>query len=65
MAECNIYSNLSAVPLNDQTQFRLNKINEIKDYFAAEIKERELMTKRLNLNLVQVLILHFRFLQES
>ena len=45
MAECNIYSNLSAVPLNDQTQFRLNKINEIKDYFAAEIKERELMSK--------------------
>ena len=24
--------------LNDQ-QFRLNKINEIKDYFIAEIKE--------------------------
>ena len=24
-----------------------NKINEIKDYFIAEIKERELMTKRL------------------
>ena len=48
MAECNIYSNLSAVPLNDQTQFRLNKINEIKDYFAAEIKERELMSKRLS-----------------
>ena len=49
----------------NQQQFRLNKINEIKDYFVAEIKERELMTKRLNLNLVQVLILHFRFLQES
>ena len=71
MAECNshgtrnIYPNLSATPLNDQQQFRLNKINEIKDYFVAEIKERELMTKRLNLNLVQVLILHFRFLQES
>ena len=25
---------------NDQ-QFRLNKISEIKDYFNAEIKERE------------------------
>ena len=33
--------------LNDQQQFRLNKINEIKDYFVAEIKERELMSKRL------------------
>ena len=32
--------------LNDQT-FRLNRINEIKDYFIAEIRERELMTKRL------------------
>ena len=33
--------------LNDQ-QFRLNKISEIKDYFVAEIKERELMTKKLS-----------------
>ena len=33
--------------LNDQQQFRLNKINEIKDYFVAEIKERELMSKRI------------------
>ena len=37
----NIYPNL-----NDQQQFRLNKINEIKYYFVAEIKERELMSKR-------------------
>ena len=34
--------------LNDQQQFRLNKINEVKDYFIAEIKERELMSKRLS-----------------
>ena len=33
--------------LNNQ-QFRLNKINEIKDYFIAEIKERELTSKRLS-----------------
>ena len=46
--ECNIYPNLNATPLNDQQQFRLNKINEIKDYFIAEIKERELMSKRLS-----------------
>ena len=39
--------NLSANISNDQ-QFRLNKINEIKDYFIAEIKERELMSKRLS-----------------
>ena len=46
MAECNMYPNLSTTPLNEQ-QFTLNKINEIKDYFVAEIKERELMSKRL------------------
>ena len=31
----------------DEQQFRLNKINEVKDYFLADIKERELMSKRL------------------
>ena len=46
MAECNnINPNLRATPLSDQQQFRLNKINEIKYYFVAEIKERELMSK--------------------
>ena len=43
----NIYPDLSTTSSNDQ-QFRLNKINEIKDYFIAEIKERELMSKRLS-----------------
>ena len=44
MTECNsheayiIYPNLSTIPSNEQ-QFQLNKINEIKDYFVAEIKE--------------------------
>ena len=33
----NIYLNL-----NGQQQFRINKINRIKDYFVAEIKEKEL-----------------------
>ena len=40
----NMYPNLSANISNDQ-QFRLNKTNEIKDYFIAEIRERELMSK--------------------
>ena len=59
MVECNsversnIYPKLNAIPLNeislsDQQRFRLNKTNEIKDYFVAEIKERELMSKRLS-----------------
>ena len=53
MAKCNshethnIYPNLSATPLNKQ-QFRLNKINQIKNYFIAEIKERELISKILS-----------------
>ena len=48
----NIYQNLSAAPLNanisNEQQFRLNKINEIKDYFSAEIRERELISKNLS-----------------
>ena len=43
----NIYPNLSATPSNEQ-QFRLKKINKTKDYFVAEIKKRELMSKRLS-----------------
>ena len=39
----NTYSNLS-----DKIQFRLNKINEVRDYFIAEIQERESMSKRLS-----------------
>ena len=33
--------------LSDETQFRLNKINEIKHYFIAETRERETMSKIL------------------
>ena len=58
MAECistewnshethNIYPNLG-VSLSNQQYFRLHKINEIKYYFTAEIKERELMSERLS-----------------
>ena len=43
----NIYPKLSQSLPNNQ-QFRLNKINKIRDYFVAEIKERELMSKRLS-----------------
>ena len=37
-----------SVPLCNKQQFRRNKINKIKDYFVAAIKERELMSKRLS-----------------
>ena len=42
----NTYPNLSPI-LSDNQQLRLNRISEIRDYFVAEIKERELMGKRL------------------
>ena len=54
MTECNshethnIYPNLDSIPMNDQQQLKLNKINEVKDYFVAEIKERELTSKMLS-----------------
>ena len=47
-----MYPNLNAIPLNtnisNEQQFRLNKINEIKDYFLAEIRERELISKYIS-----------------
>ena len=43
----NMYPNLNANIWNYQ-QFILNRINEIKDYFIVEIKERELMSKNLS-----------------
>ena len=43
----NIYPNLKPA-LSDNQQFWLNRISEIRDYFVAEIKERELMSKRLS-----------------
>ena len=44
----NIYPNLNALNANisNEQQFSLNKINEIKDYFLAEIRERELICKK-------------------
>ena len=48
----NIYPNLNAIPLNanisNEQQFRLNKINEIKNYFLAEIRERELISTNIS-----------------
>ena len=43
----NIYPNLSATSMNaallsNEQQFRLNKINEIKDYFVVEIKKKRI-----------------------
>ena len=43
----NIYPNLNT-NISKEQQFRLNKINEIKDYFLAEIRERELLSKNIS-----------------
>ena len=43
-----IESNSIEISLNDQTKFRLNEINKIKSYFNAEIKARELITRKLS-----------------
>ena len=43
----NMYPNLNANISNEQ-QLRLNKINEIKDYLLAEIRERELISKNVS-----------------
>ena len=50
--ECNSvesieHNSVDTSDLNNQ-QFRLNKISEIEDYFIADIKERELMSKKLS-----------------
>ena len=42
------YSDLTTLSLNDQTKFRVNKINKIKDYFEFEIRERKVVIKKLN-----------------
>ena len=34
--------------LSDQTKFRLDKINKIKDYFDSEIQERKAISKKLS-----------------
>ena len=48
MVECNSHETPNIYPNLNEQQFRLNKINEIKDYFVSEIKERELMSKGLS-----------------
>ena len=47
MVEISSVESIDALNLKN-LQFRLNKINEIENYFIAEIKERELMSKRLS-----------------
>ena len=42
-----IYPNLNG-NISNEEQFRLNKINEIREYFLAEIRETELINKSIS-----------------
>ena len=42
-----MYPNLN-INISNEQQFRLNKINEIKNYFLDEIRERELISKNIS-----------------
>ena len=54
MIECNPIEVPTIYPnLNDQQQLRLV---EVRDYFIAEVRERELMSKRLS-NILFLLII--------
>ena len=44
----NTHSNLNAIPLSDQTKFRLNESNKIKYYFNSETQEEKAMSKKLS-----------------
>ena len=49
MNECNSTETRNKyLDLSDQIKFRLNEINEIKDYFNSEIQERKIMSKKLS-----------------
>ena len=44
----NTHTNVNAIPLSDQTKFRIAEINKIKEYFNFEIQERKTMSKKLS-----------------
>ena len=48
MCECNSIKSVNISGLSDQITFRLNKINEMKDYFNSEIQERKIMSEKLS-----------------
>ena len=48
MNKDNFVEEVNTSGLSDQTKFRLNEINEIKDYFNSEIQERKAISKKLS-----------------
>ena len=58
------HSSTDTSNLNNQ-QFRLNKISEVEDYFITEIKERELMSKKLFIIFISKYISFFDYFDKS
>ena len=48
-----IYPNLDA-NISNEKQFRLKKINKVKDYFLTEIRERELISKNISIHIASL-----------
>ena len=48
MNKLKLPTNLETISLNEPTTCRLNEINKIKDYFECEIKEQELIIKKIS-----------------
>ena len=48
MNELKIPTNLEKTSLNEQTNYRLIEIGKIKDYFESEIKDQEILSKKLS-----------------
>ena len=41
-------TNLETIKLNEQTNYRSNEINKIKNYFESEIREQQTIIKNLS-----------------
>ena len=44
----NLPTNLETITLNEQTNYRLIKIGKIKDYFESEVRDPEILVKKLS-----------------
>ena len=60
MNELNLFerhSNLNEIPLSDQTKFRLNEIDKIRDYYNSQIQKRKAISKKLSKYIAVLIIL--------
>ena len=48
MNSLNLPTNLETIALNEQANYRLNEINNIKDYFECKTKEQDDLIKKLS-----------------